>query len=206
MKRCLSNLAFTILEMTLALAATAILMLALLTVIASLGRSMAQANKGLAAQSETRAAVRRLLARDVMNARFFRQSKKGNWIALRGYGALQVDSFERTARPVDVLYRIVTSESELNGNQSSVGDTILRREQQSLPTARGSIDTTRENASTGVKSIRLIANLENSTKLADKVSAKSDLNAGSEWLPLPSAVRIELTDVDNTVTSEDVFR
>ena len=101
--------AFTLVELLASLAASALLMLAVLTVVAHLGRDALRA-RGRTAISRADApsdAVWSLLRWDLLHGRQLQSDPDGKWIVIKGFGGIDPATRAPSARPALVRYRIV---------------------------------------------------------------------------------------------------
>ncbi|MCC6580943.1 MAG: prepilin-type N-terminal cleavage/methylation domain-containing protein [Phycisphaeraceae bacterium] len=98
--------AFTLIELLLASALAAMLMVGLLAVTKQLGRNaVARANMHDGVKLDRTLDI---LRRDLAQCSLVRQSDDG--IALRGYASLDEPSRELSQKPVEILYRIVSTD------------------------------------------------------------------------------------------------
>ncbi len=120
--------AFTLVELLASLAAAAVLMLAVLTVVAHLGRDALRA-RGRTAISQADAAsdaVWALLRWDLSHGRQVQLDPEGKWMIIKGYGGIDPATRAPAARPALVRYRIVQQE----------GASLLLRDQRYLDDPR----------------------------------------------------------------------
>jgi hypothetical protein len=118
--------AFSLVELLATLAATALLMVAVLNIVTHLSRDAARARAAVPLPCERADRVVAMLRWDLSHARGVQQEAEPGRIVLCGYGGIDPVTRTPTYRPAQVRYRVV----------DSGGTPALVREQQYLDDAR----------------------------------------------------------------------